>query len=140
MTRCPSERRTGRCGPAVRSRSSRRRTGTASRRVDLRLGTSTTRQESSCPSRRCGFPPRTARPTRSPPSPTAASGTGDLTPEALGELNQALDAAGVGYTSEIYPGTVHGFTMADTDAFNAAGLKRHWDRLLPLLEHTLGNG
>ncbi|MDQ0745840.1 carboxymethylenebutenolidase [Streptomyces africanus] len=64
---------------------------------------------------------------------------GDLTPEALGELNQALDAAGVGYTSEIYPGTVHGFTMADTDAFNAAALQRHWDRLLPLLDRTLAN-
>ncbi|MEU3839300.1 dienelactone hydrolase family protein [Streptomyces sp. NPDC028635] len=58
---------------------------------------------------------------------------GDMTPEALGELNQALDAAGVGYTSEIYPGTVHGFTMSDTDAFSACGLKRHWERLLPLL-------
>ncbi|CBG68063.1 putative hydrolase (dienelactone hydrolase family) [Streptomyces scabiei 87.22] len=64
---------------------------------------------------------------------------GDMTPEALGELNQALDAAGVGYTSEIYPGTVHGFTMSDTDAFDASGLKRHWDRLLPLLDRTLGN-
>ncbi|MCX4632316.1 dienelactone hydrolase family protein [Streptomyces sp. NBC_01443] len=61
----------------------------------------------------------------------------DLTPEALGELNQALDAAGVGYTSEIYPGTVHGFTMSDTDAFDPAGLKRHWDHLLPLLDRTL---
>ncbi|MCN9242432.1 dienelactone hydrolase family protein [Streptomyces sp. RY43-2] len=64
----------------------------------------------------------------------------DLTPEALGELNQALDAAGVGYTSEIYPGTVHGFTMSDTDAFNPAALQRHWDRLLPLLDRTLTNG
>ncbi|MEU0054464.1 dienelactone hydrolase family protein [Streptomyces sp. NPDC006309] len=64
---------------------------------------------------------------------------GDLTPEALGELNQALDAAGVGYTSEIYPGTTHGFTMSDTDAFNAAALQRHWDRLLPLLDRTLAN-
>ncbi|MEU9289145.1 dienelactone hydrolase family protein [Streptomyces sp. NPDC048275] len=64
---------------------------------------------------------------------------GDLTPEALGELNQALDAAGVGYTSEIYPGTIHGFTMSDTDAFNAAALQRHWDRLLPLLDRTLAN-
>jgi carboxymethylenebutenolidase len=63
----------------------------------------------------------------------------DLTPEALSELNQALDAAGVGYTSEIYPGTVHGFTMSDTDAFDPAGLKRHWDRLLPLLDRTLAN-
>lgn len=61
----------------------------------------------------------------------------DLTPEALGELNQALDAAGVDCTSEIYPGTVHGFTMPDTDAFDPVGLKRHWDRLLPLLQSTL---
>ncbi|MEV7037335.1 dienelactone hydrolase family protein [Amycolatopsis sp. NPDC051061] len=57
----------------------------------------------------------------------------DLTPAALGELNQTLDAAGVGYTSEIYPGTVHGFTMSDTDAFDPAALRLHWDRLLPLL-------
>ncbi|POX42727.1 dienelactone hydrolase [Streptomyces sp. Ru73] len=64
----------------------------------------------------------------------------DLTPEALGELNQALDAAGVDHTSEIYPGTVHGFTMADTDAFDAAALRRHWDRLLPLLGRTLTSG
>ncbi|MFJ3663697.1 dienelactone hydrolase family protein [Streptomyces sp. NPDC090119] len=62
---------------------------------------------------------------------------GDLTPEALAELNQALDAAGVEHTSEIYPGTTHGFTMSDTDAFNAAGLERHWERLLPLLDRTL---
>lgn len=64
---------------------------------------------------------------------------GDITPEALGELNQALDAAGVSYTSEIYPGTIHGFTMSDTDAFSASGLKRHWDRLLPLLNRTVAN-
>ncbi|CAL9651537.1 dienelactone hydrolase family protein [Streptomyces sp. enrichment culture] len=61
----------------------------------------------------------------------------DLTPETLGELNQALDAAGVGYTSEVYPGTVHGFTMSDTDAFNPAALQLHWDRLLHLLSRTL---
>ncbi|MGP8300374.1 dienelactone hydrolase family protein [Streptomyces inhibens] len=64
----------------------------------------------------------------------------DLTPEALGELNQDLDAAGVSYTSEIYPGTVHGFTMSDTYAFNPAALQRHWDRLLPLLGRTLASG
>ncbi|MGW7536805.1 dienelactone hydrolase family protein [Amycolatopsis sp. NPDC054798] len=61
----------------------------------------------------------------------------DLTPEALGELNQALDAAGVTCTSEIYPGTVHGFTMADTDTFDAAALRLHWERLVPLLANTL---
>jgi carboxymethylenebutenolidase len=63
----------------------------------------------------------------------------DLTPEALGELNQALDAAGVSYTSEIYPGTIHGLTMSDTNAFSTSGLKRHWDRLLPLLGRAVGN-
>jgi carboxymethylenebutenolidase len=29
--------------------------------------------------------------------------------------------------------------MADTDAFNPSALQRHWDRLLPLLDRTLGN-
>ncbi|UFR00289.1 dienelactone hydrolase family protein [Streptomyces sp. Go40/10] len=61
----------------------------------------------------------------------------DMTPEALGRLNMALDTAGVDYTSEIYPGTVHGFTMADTDAFDPAALQLHWDRLIPLLDRTL---
>jgi carboxymethylenebutenolidase len=64
---------------------------------------------------------------------------GDMTPEALGELNQALDASGASYTSEIYPGTIHGFTMSDTDAFNSAALQRHWDRLLPLLDRALAH-
>lgn len=57
----------------------------------------------------------------------------DMRPEAVSELNQALDATGVGYTSEIYPGTVHGFTMSDTSAFNEAGSAQHWERLLALL-------
>lgn len=65
---------------------------------------------------------------------------GDMTPEALSELNQALDTAGVGYTTETYPDTVHGFTMADTSAFNPAALQHHWDRLLPLLGRTLATG
>lgn len=63
----------------------------------------------------------------------------DLTPEKLDELNQALDAAGVSHTSEIYPGTVHGFTMSDTDAYDPVALRLHWDRLLPLLGRTLGS-
>ncbi|AYG84956.1 Carboxymethylenebutenolidase [Streptomyces hundungensis] len=61
----------------------------------------------------------------------------DMTPEALDELNRALDAAGVDHTSEIYPGTTHGFTMSDTDAYDPAALRLHWDRLLPLLDRTL---
>jgi carboxymethylenebutenolidase len=64
---------------------------------------------------------------------------GDMRPEAINELNQALDTAGVDYTSEIYPGTIHGFTMSDTSAFNPTALQHHWDRLLPLLRRTLAN-
>ncbi|MFK4066740.1 dienelactone hydrolase family protein [Streptomyces sp. NPDC029674] len=65
---------------------------------------------------------------------------GDLTPEAIGELGRAMDAAGVEHGIETYPGTVHGFTMSDTDAFDAAALQRHWDRLLPLLGRALTTG
>ncbi|MFB6560410.1 dienelactone hydrolase family protein [Streptomyces sp. NPDC056400] len=63
----------------------------------------------------------------------------DITPEALGALNQALNAAGLDHTCEIYPDTVHGFTMSDTDAFNPAALQHHWIRLLPLLNRALTN-
>ncbi|WP_410657638.1 dienelactone hydrolase family protein [Amycolatopsis sp. lyj-112] len=61
----------------------------------------------------------------------------DLSPEGISELSQALDAADVRYTCEIYPDTVHGFTMSDTDAFNPAALKLHWERLIPLLDRAL---
>ncbi|MFB6876426.1 dienelactone hydrolase family protein [Streptomyces sp. NPDC056323] len=64
----------------------------------------------------------------------------DMTPEAIAEFEQALDAAGVAHTCEIYPGTLHGFTMADTAAFDPAALQRHWDRLLPLLDRALAKG
>ncbi|MFD2083104.1 carboxymethylenebutenolidase [Actinopolymorpha cephalotaxi] len=65
---------------------------------------------------------------------------GDMAPEKIKELDQALDTAGVEHSIEIYPGTAHGFTMSDTSAFDSAGLQRHWDRLLPLLERTVANG
>lgn len=65
---------------------------------------------------------------------------GDMSPETTDELNQVLEAAGVDYSSEIYPGTIHGFTMSDTAAFNPSALQRHWDRLLPLLGRALSNG
>jgi len=63
----------------------------------------------------------------------------DMSAEALTALNQALDAAGAHSTCEVHPGTVHGFTMSDTDAFDPSATQHHWDRLLPLLRRTLGN-
>ncbi|MER5946619.1 dienelactone hydrolase family protein [Streptomyces sp. NPDC001904] len=65
---------------------------------------------------------------------------GDMTPGSLDALDRALTAAGHTASTEIYPGTVHGFTMSDTSAYDAKGLRRHWDRLLPLLERALGRG
>ncbi|MFD9904651.1 dienelactone hydrolase family protein [Streptomyces sp. NPDC059063] len=60
-----------------------------------------------------------------------------MPPEAIAELTRALDAAGVRHTSEIYPDTVHGFTMSDTAAFSPTARDRHWDRLLSLFARTL---
>ncbi|HEY3478293.1 MAG TPA: dienelactone hydrolase family protein [Streptomyces sp.] len=75
------------------------------------------------------------------PTITAAMHLGhaetDMTPEGVSELNKVLDGAGVEYTSEIYPGTVHGFTMTDTAAYSASGLQLHWERLVPLLGSAL---
>ncbi|WP_353945985.1 alpha/beta fold hydrolase [Streptomyces sp. HUAS MG91] len=65
---------------------------------------------------------------------------GDMTPESLDALEQALTTAGGTASAEIYPDTIHGFTMSDTSAFDAKGLERHWERLLPLLERALGKG
>ncbi|MCK1798729.1 dienelactone hydrolase family protein [Streptomyces sp. XM4193] len=62
---------------------------------------------------------------------------GDMTPESFAELTAALDAAGVRHSTEIHPGTVHGFTMADTEAYDAAAFDRHRDGLLALLDRTL---
>jgi carboxymethylenebutenolidase len=64
----------------------------------------------------------------------------DMKPEAISELNRALDAAGVGYTTEVYPGTIHGYTMSDTDAFNPSAFQHHWERLLSLLGRTGRDG
>ena len=56
--------------------------------------------------------------------------------EQIDLLEAALDAAGVRYRSEIYPGAEHGFTMADTAAYTAEAEKRHWVKLFELLEDT----
>ncbi|MGA4840944.1 dienelactone hydrolase family protein [Streptomyces sp. G45] len=60
-----------------------------------------------------------------------------MPPEAIEEWTKALDAAGVRHETEVYPDTVHGFTMSDTAAYSPAGRDRHWDRLLSLFARTL---
>lgn len=60
-----------------------------------------------------------------------------MTPEQIRTLEEALDAAGVRYRSEVYQDASHGFTMADTAAYQEAGEQRHWVNLFGLLERAL---
>jgi carboxymethylenebutenolidase len=60
------------------------------------------------------------------------------TPEQIEELERALEAAGVRYRSEVYPGARHGYTMADTPAYDEAAAERHYSELFALLGRTLG--
>ncbi len=63
---------------------------------------------------------------------------GSMPPEQQQRLEDALTAAGTAHVCELYEGAAHGFTMADTAAYDEAATARHWDRLLDLLSRTLG--
>lgn len=58
-------------------------------------------------------------------------------PEQQERLAQALSAAGVRHTAEVYTGAAHGFTMADTEAYAPEATERHWKALLDLFARTL---
>jgi carboxymethylenebutenolidase len=60
-----------------------------------------------------------------------------MTPEQIETLEKALDEAGASYRAEIYEGAAHGYTMADTPAFDEAALEHHYRELRALLERTL---
>ncbi|MEA2145071.1 MAG: carboxymethylenebutenolidase [Solirubrobacteraceae bacterium] len=57
--------------------------------------------------------------------------------EQIKALDEALDAAGVTYRSEVYEGAAHGYTMADTAAFNEPARERHFTALYGLLQSAL---
>lgn len=60
--------------------------------------------------------------------------------EQIARLEAALDAAGLAYTSEVYAGTSHGFTMSDMPVHSEEGEQRHWTALLGLLGRTMPVG
>jgi carboxymethylenebutenolidase len=62
-----------------------------------------------------------------------------MTPEHIAALEQALDAAGVTYRSELYEGAAHGYTMADAAVYNEAAAERHYEELFGLLDRTVGS-
>jgi carboxymethylenebutenolidase len=61
---------------------------------------------------------------------------GSMPPEQQRLLQETLTAAGVRHRCEVYPGAHHGYTQADTAAYNKEGDERHWAALLDLLERT----
>ncbi|MGG2461105.1 dienelactone hydrolase family protein [Streptomyces sp. RGM 3693] len=60
-----------------------------------------------------------------------------LPTEQIQALERALDVAGIRYRSELYEGAHHGYTQADTAAYNAEASERHWQALLDLFGRTL---
>ncbi|WP_458247463.1 dienelactone hydrolase family protein [Streptomyces sp. MAI_2237] len=59
-----------------------------------------------------------------------------MSPEQQQRLEEALTAAGVRHRCEVYPGAHHGYTQADTAAYDKEGAERHWATLLDLLGRT----
>jgi carboxymethylenebutenolidase len=60
-----------------------------------------------------------------------------MPPEQIELLDKVLTEAGVRHRSEVYPGAHHGYTQADTAAYDAKATERHWTELLALLDRTL---
>jgi carboxymethylenebutenolidase len=65
-----------------------------------------------------------------------ADNDGSMTPEQIKALEAALSDAGVTYTSEVYEGSPHGYTMSDTAMYHQPGEERHWAALFALLDRT----
>jgi carboxymethylenebutenolidase len=59
-----------------------------------------------------------------------------MPPEQQERLEAALTAAGVRHRCEVYAGARHGYTQADTAAYDAEATERHWAALLDLLKRT----
>jgi carboxymethylenebutenolidase len=60
------------------------------------------------------------------------------TPEQIATLRQALDAAGVRYTAEVYQGAHHGYAVPDAPAFDEAASERQFRELQALLRRAVG--
>ncbi len=52
-------------------------------------------------------------------------------------LRDALQAGGVRFEMEVYPGATHGFAVDDLPVYDRAASERHWDRVLRLFDEAL---
>lgn len=60
--------------------------------------------------------------------------------EAVARLEAALVEAGLVHRNEVYPGVTHGYTMADTAAWDEAATERHFIELEELFQRALRPG
>lgn len=60
----------------------------------------------------------------------------NFSPEEKGRLVDALEAAGVRYTLETYPGARHGFAVTGHPVYDRAASERHWVTLIDFLNET----
>ena len=58
--------------------------------------------------------------------------------EQVEALEQVLQEAGREHVNEIYEGAAHGYSMADTSAYDEAGAERHFAVLRTVLDRTVG--
>lgn len=57
--------------------------------------------------------------------------------EAVARLGRALEEAGLPAVNEVYAGARHGYSMADTAAYDEAAAERHFATLRTLLDETV---
>ncbi len=60
--------------------------------------------------------------------------------DAVVALGEVLDRAGCPCVNEVYAGAAHGYTMADTSAYDEAAAERHFRALRRLLDENLPQG
>ena len=66
-----------------------------------------------------------------------ADNDGSLTPANAADLGEALDAAGLTATNEVYESAPHGYTMSDTSSWNEAAFVRAFKNLKDLYGRAL---
>ncbi|GAA0561995.1 dienelactone hydrolase family protein [Paractinoplanes ferrugineus] len=65
-----------------------------------------------------------------------ADNDSSMTADQIKVFEAALDQEGVTYTSEVYEGAPHGFTMSDTAMYHQQAEQRHWVELFALLDRV----
>ena len=66
-----------------------------------------------------------------------ADGDASMPAEDIARLDAALDDAGLTYSSAIYEGAPHGYTMSDTSMYDEAASERHFTELKELFDRAL---